>query len=83
MSLATTSGPIATGVVIQRVEIGPMVIEGDVARADEASIFYVTHFAPGTWNVPEVPGVTSCRLDFRQSNGVWRVVDGACNVSGG
>jgi hypothetical protein len=82
-SLTTTPGPIVTGVDIERVEIDPIVMDGGVAHVDRASIWYVTHFAPGTWNVAEVSGVTMCNFDLRQVQGDWRVDGGSCNVSGG
>jgi hypothetical protein len=76
-------GPIPTSVDGQRVETGPVVVSGDTAHVQQASIWYVTHYAPGTWSEADVSGVTMCEYDLRQTAGAWRIETEACNVSGG
>ncbi len=82
-ALTTQAGPIATSVEVKRIEADPAVVDGDYARVDQASIWYVTHYAAGTWNPADVPGVTMCHFGLRRASGEWRVEDEGCNVSGG
>lgn len=82
-ALMASPGPIPTSVDVQRIETGPVVVNGDTAHVQQASIWYVTHYAPGTWSEADVSGVTMCRYDLRLTAGVWRIETDTCNVSGG
>lgn len=79
----TQPGPIATSVDIEHVNGGAVNPDGDTGRVDEATIWYRTHYAPGTWNIPDIEGVTMCHFELRRVDGAWRVETQGCNVSGG
>ena len=82
-ALMVSPGPIPTSVDVQRIETGPVVVTGATAHVRQASIWYVTHCAPGTWSEADVSGVTMCEYDLRLAAGSWRIETEACNVSGG
>ena len=82
-ALLASPGPIATSVDVQRVETGQVVVNGDTAHVQQASIWYATHYVPGTLSEADVSGVTMCDYDLRLTAGAWRIETEACNVSGG
>jgi hypothetical protein len=79
----TAAAPIAVSVDFRQVEFGTTSVDSDHARVDQGTITYVTHYAPGTWDPVDVPGVSMCQLELSRANGEWRVDEMACNVSGG
>ena len=76
-------GPIATSVDVTGISVPSASVNGDEATVENATMSYIVHYVPGTWNDSDVPHSMMCTYALHRTSDGWRVTDGYCNVSGG
>ena len=81
--METQPGPILASVDGMSIDVPSAIVSGDDAKVDDATISYVKHYAPGSWDQPDVPYSAMCYYTLHRTADGWRVTDASCTDSGG